>query len=112
MFIFFQDQALWAKMAILNVAAMSKFSSDRIIAEYCREIWGIEPSWEALPKPQVAGSDFQYQAKFFYDHTIVEYACEIWGIEPSLDLIKSQNGYFFSNVIKTLNPKMVIFFQT
>ena len=48
---FFQDQALWAKMAILNVAATGKFSSDRTIAEYGREIWGIEPSWEALPEP-------------------------------------------------------------
>ena len=49
--VIFQDQALWAKMAILNVAATGKFSSDRTIAEYGREIWGIEPSWEALPEP-------------------------------------------------------------
>ena len=82
-------------MAILNVAATGKFSSDCTIAEYGRKILGIEPSWEALPEPQVAGSDFQDQAKFLYDCTIIEYACEIWGIEPSLDLIKSQNGYFF-----------------
>jgi len=47
----YMDQALWAKMAILNVAATGKFSSDRTIAEYGREIWGIEPSWEALPEP-------------------------------------------------------------
>merc|ERR1712183_653015 len=30
----YMDQALWAKMAILNVAATGKFSSDRTIAEY------------------------------------------------------------------------------
>ena len=29
----------WAKMAILNVARMGKFSSDRTILEYNREIW-------------------------------------------------------------------------
>merc|ERR1712150_415341 len=47
----YRDQGKWAKMAILNVAASGKFSSDRTIAEYGREIWGIEPSFEALPEP-------------------------------------------------------------
>lgn len=47
----YRDQATWAKKAILNVASSGKFSSDRTIAEYGREIWGIEPSWEALPEP-------------------------------------------------------------
>jgi len=47
----YMDQTKWAKMAILNVAASGKFSSDRTIAEYGREIWGIEPSWEAMPEP-------------------------------------------------------------
>merc|ERR1719495_2626992 len=47
----YMDQGKWAKMAILNVAASGKFSSDRTIAEYGREIWGIEPSWDALPEP-------------------------------------------------------------
>merc|ERR1712117_150853 len=37
----YMDQGKWAKMAILNVAASGKFSSDRTIAEYGREIWGI-----------------------------------------------------------------------
>ena len=46
-------------MAILNVVATGKFSSDNAIAEYGCNIWGIEPSWEALPKPQVGGSDFE-----------------------------------------------------
>lgn len=47
----YKNQSLWAKMAILNVASSGKFSSDRTIAEYGREIWGVEPSWESLPEP-------------------------------------------------------------
>jgi glycogen phosphorylase len=33
----------WAGKAILNIASSGKFSSDRTIAEYAREIWGVEP---------------------------------------------------------------------
>jgi starch phosphorylase len=33
----------WARMAVLNVAASGKFSSDRSIAEYAAEIWKAEP---------------------------------------------------------------------
>lgn len=33
----------WVKKAILNVARMGKFSSDRAIKEYARDIWKIEP---------------------------------------------------------------------
>lgn len=33
----------WARKSILNTAGMGKFSSDRTIDEYAREIWGIEP---------------------------------------------------------------------
>jgi starch phosphorylase len=33
----------WARTSILNTASMGKFSSDRTIAEYAREIWGISP---------------------------------------------------------------------
>ncbi|MFN5514071.1 MAG: glycogen/starch/alpha-glucan phosphorylase [Cyanobacteriota bacterium] len=39
----YQDPEQWAKMSILNVARMGKFSSDRAIREYCQEIWHIEP---------------------------------------------------------------------
>jgi glycogen phosphorylase len=33
----------WARKAILNVASSGKFSSDRTIAEYNRDIWKTEP---------------------------------------------------------------------
>jgi starch phosphorylase len=35
----YEDQDKWAKMAILNVARMGKFSSDRTIDQYAKEIW-------------------------------------------------------------------------
>ncbi len=32
----------WARKAILNVAGSGKFSSDRTIAEYAKEIWNVQ----------------------------------------------------------------------
>ena len=37
------DTKTWAKKAILNVARMGKFSSDRTIKEYAEEIWNAKP---------------------------------------------------------------------
>src|SRR5438067_6501897 len=39
----FLDQDKWARMAILNIAKMGKFSSDRTIREYAAEIWRAAP---------------------------------------------------------------------
>lgn len=39
----YQNEAEWAKMAILNTAHAGKFSSDRTVKEYADEIWGLEP---------------------------------------------------------------------
>jgi len=38
----FRDKNAWARKAILNVAGSGKFSSDRTIAEYAKEIWKVE----------------------------------------------------------------------
>ncbi|KAI3699701.1 hypothetical protein L2E82_44157 [Cichorium intybus] len=39
----YRDQKRWTRMSILNAAGSYKFSSDRTIHEYAREIWNIEP---------------------------------------------------------------------
>ncbi len=39
----YADPNEWARKTILNVAASGKFSSDRTIAEYATEIWGVRP---------------------------------------------------------------------
>ena len=38
-----RDQERWTKMSILNTAASGKFSTDRTISDYNREIWKLEP---------------------------------------------------------------------
>jgi len=45
----YKQPKLWNKMAIEGVAKSGKFSSDRTIREYCKEIWKIEPV--SIPKP-------------------------------------------------------------
>ena len=39
---YYQDKEAWAKSAILNVAHVGKFSSDRTIQEYVDEIWHLD----------------------------------------------------------------------
>ena len=39
----FRDPERWSRMAVLNVARMGRFSSDRTIREYARDIWHAAP---------------------------------------------------------------------
>jgi starch phosphorylase len=42
----FLDPVAWSRMSVLNVAGMGKFSSDRTITQYAREIWGVPVNGE------------------------------------------------------------------
>jgi starch phosphorylase len=48
----FRDQDRWTRMSILNSAASGKFSSDRTILEYNREIWKLQAVSPAVIKPR------------------------------------------------------------
>jgi starch phosphorylase len=39
----YRHSSAWTRSAILNVAGMGGFSSDRTVSEYAREIWGVAP---------------------------------------------------------------------
>ena len=39
----YRDRENWTRNSIINVANMGKFSSDRVIAEYARDIWRVNP---------------------------------------------------------------------
>jgi starch phosphorylase len=39
----YQIPSKWAEYAIHNIAGMGKFSSDRAILEYCKNIWNVQP---------------------------------------------------------------------
>ncbi len=40
----YKNKKDWARKALINIANAGKFSSDRTIMEYAREIWNIEPT--------------------------------------------------------------------
>jgi starch phosphorylase len=47
----YRDPATWARKAILNVARVGTFSSDRAVREYARDIWHIQPAVPTPPAP-------------------------------------------------------------
>jgi starch phosphorylase len=48
----YKNKREWIKKSILNATSTAKFSTDRTIHEYAREIWDIKPV--SIPKPSVS----------------------------------------------------------
>jgi starch phosphorylase len=53
----YTNPALWAKKTILNVARSGKFSSDRTIQEYARDVWTLAPVEPEDTLPGLGSSD-------------------------------------------------------
>ncbi|KFD48812.1 hypothetical protein M513_10296 [Trichuris suis] len=47
----FMDPPRWLRMSLYNIASSGKFSSDRTIKDYCRDIWNVPTTLERLPAP-------------------------------------------------------------
>ncbi|XP_033734012.1 glycogen phosphorylase, muscle form-like [Pecten maximus] len=56
------DQAKWSRMCLLNIASSGKFSSDRTISEYAKDIWGVTPNELKLPAPHQSLDEMMAQA--------------------------------------------------
>ena len=52
----YADPRAWAAKALLNVARIGYFSSDRAIEEYARELWHLHPVAAGLPAPASASN--------------------------------------------------------
>jgi starch phosphorylase len=55
----YRDGERWTRMSILNAARTGKFSSDRTIKEYCRDIWRVRP----VPIERLAAGDAGYEGE-------------------------------------------------
>jgi starch phosphorylase len=40
----YRDRSSWLRKSLLNIASVGKFSSDRTIREYARDIWNLRPT--------------------------------------------------------------------
>jgi glucan phosphorylase len=45
----YKDKAKWTRMSIMMTAGAGKFSTDRTIAEYAKDIWDVKPC--VVPQP-------------------------------------------------------------
>jgi glycogen phosphorylase len=50
----YRNDEVWCRKSILNVARIGKFSSDRTVMEYARDIWHIGPYEKSAPGAKVA----------------------------------------------------------
>ena len=50
----YRQDEIWCRKAILNVARIGKFSSDRTVLEYARDIWHIGPYEKSTPAVKAA----------------------------------------------------------
>jgi len=48
----YKDQDKWTRMSIMSVAGSGKFSTDRTISEYAKDIWGVKPCPVPDPDPR------------------------------------------------------------
>ena len=39
----YRDKARWNRMSLVNIARSGRFSSDRAVMEYARDIWHVSP---------------------------------------------------------------------
>uniref|UniRef100_A0A6Q2YXL2 Alpha-1,4 glucan phosphorylase n=1 Tax=Esox lucius TaxID=8010 RepID=A0A6Q2YXL2_ESOLU len=59
----YQNPKEWTKMVIKNIAASGKFSSDRTITDYAKEVWGVEPTDLKIPPPNEPREALQETAR-------------------------------------------------